>query len=110
MITFLFSGLLLMMILFSIANYLQGGNKEFLYYAGYAFFVGGMLFTKALYDLRPNATGYFLEGYLDYVMQGIGIIFYMYFMQKFLVTKQNHPFLFKLYNIGIILSFISIIA
>ena len=67
-ITYLFSGLLLMMILFSLANYVQGANKEFLYYAGYAFFVGGMLFTKALYHYRPNYVGYFLEGYMDFIM------------------------------------------
>ena len=29
-----------------------------------------------------------------------GIFLYMLFMQKFLATKQNHPFLYKLYNIG----------
>lgn len=106
--TFLFSGLLLMMILFSIANYLQGANKEFLYYAGYAFFLGGMLFTKAFYDLRPNETGFFFEGYLDYVMQSMGIIFYMYFMLRFLETRSQHPFLYKLYSSGIGLLVLSI--
>lgn len=109
MVTYVFSGLLLMMILFSIANYLQGANKEFLYYAAYAFFVGGMLFTKAFYDMRPNTIGYFFEGYLDYVMQSLGIMFYMFFMQRFLVTKKNHPFLFKLYNVGIIMIVVSIL-
>lgn len=107
MVTVLFSGLLLMMILFSIANYLQGGNKEFLYYSGYAFFLGGMLFTKALYDFRPNEISYFLEGYFDYIMQGIGIIFYMIFMQGFLQTKEKHLFLHKLYNFGILLLIVS---
>lgn len=109
MVTYVFSGLLLMMILFSMANYVQGANKEFLYYAAYAFFVGGMLFTKAFYDMRPNTIGYFFEGYLDYVMQSLGIMFYMFFMQRFLVTKKNHPFLFKLYNVGIIMIVVSIL-
>ena len=108
--TFLFSGLLLMMILFSMATYFQGGNQEFLYYAGYALFVGGMLFTKAYFDLKPNATGYFLEGYLDYIMQALGIIFYMIFMQRFLSTKTKHPFLFRFYNYGIILLIVSMIV
>ncbi len=109
MVTFLFSGLLLMMILFSIANYLQGGNREFLYYSGYALFLGGMLFTKALYDFRPNSISYFLEGYFDYIMQGAGIMFYMFFMQGFLRTRRQHPFLHRLYNFGIILLSSSII-
>ncbi|HET9429661.1 MAG TPA: 7TM diverse intracellular signaling domain-containing protein, partial [Chitinophagaceae bacterium] len=110
MMTFLFSGLLLMMIMFSIATYLQGANKEFLYYAGYAFFVGGMLFTKALYDLRPNAVGYFFEGYFDFIMQSVGIIFYMLFMQRFLITRKNHPFLYRFYNFGIVFLIISLLA
>jgi len=40
MITYVFCGLLLMMIFYSLANFLQGANKEFLYYSGYAFFLG----------------------------------------------------------------------
>ena len=108
MVTFLFSGLLLMMIMFSLANYFQGANKEFLYYAGYALFVGGMLFTKALFDLRPHYLGYFLEGYFDYVMQSMGIMFYMLFMRRFLNTKTRHPFLYKLYNFGIWMLLLSI--
>ncbi len=108
MVTFLFSGLLLMMILFSLANYLQGGNKEFLYYSGYAFFLGGMLFTKALYDFRPNTISYFLEGYFDFIMQSAGIMFYMIFMQGFLQTRRQHPFLHRLYNFGILLLIVSV--
>src|SRR5690606_17252869 len=46
--TYVFCGLLLMMILFSLASYFQGANKEFLYYSGYAFFIGAMLFIKAI--------------------------------------------------------------
>jgi signal transduction histidine kinase len=107
MATYLFCGLLLMMILFSIANYLQGANKEFLYYSGYAFFLGGMLFTKALYDFHPDPTSYFFEGYLDFIMQCIGHGFYMLFMRHFLVTRTHHPFLYRLYNFGLILLVIS---
>src|SRR5688500_18868709 len=50
--TYILCGLLLMMILFSLANFLQGRNSEFLYYAGYAFFLGLMLFTKQFYYYR----------------------------------------------------------
>src|SRR5436853_884978 len=82
--TYIFCGLLLMMILFSIANYLLGGSSEFLYYTGYALFLGGMLFTKTYYDYRINNGVFFMEAYLDFVMQCTGIGFYMVFMQKFL--------------------------
>ena len=35
--SYVFCGLFLMMMLFSFASFLQGGNPEFLYYSGYAF-------------------------------------------------------------------------
>ena len=101
-ITYVFCGLLLMMILFSIANYIQRSNQEFLYYAGYAIFLGGMLFTKTYYDLKINNDVFFVEAYLDFIMQCIGLVFYMVFMQKFLSTRTKYPFLDKLYNTGII--------
>jgi signal transduction histidine kinase len=103
LVTYVFCGLLLMMILFSIANFIQGANREFLYYSGYALFLGFMLFSKALYDFKANEISFFLESYLDFILQCIGITFYMIFMQKFLDTKQKHPFLYKLYNGGIFL-------
>lgn len=100
-ITFLFCGLLLMMILFSVTNFFQGGNKEFLFYSGYALFMGGLLYLQTIYHLHASSFGYFLEGYLDFLLQGTGIIFYMLFMKKFLDTDNDHPFLSRLYNTGI---------
>lgn len=109
-ITYIFCGLLLMMILFSIANYFQGGNREFLYYSGYAFFLGSMLLTKAVYDYRINTTNFFLESYLDFILQSLGIIFYMIFMQRFLDTRNKYPFLHTLYSISIGLLAISMLC
>lgn len=100
--TYIFCGLLLMMILFSIANFLQGGNKEFLYYAGYAFFLGAMLFTKQFYYFQATETNFFFEAYMDFILQGLGIWFFMLFMVGFLGTKKNFPFLHKLYMSGIV--------
>jgi len=100
-ITYIFCGLLAMMILFSLANYLQGGNNEFLYYTGYALFLGVMLYTKT-YNDRITRNIFFMEAYLDFVMQCTGIGFYILFMQKFLSTRIKYPFLYKLYNFGII--------
>jgi signal transduction histidine kinase len=98
-----------MMILYSLSVYFQGGRNEFLFYSGYAFFIGFMLFTKALYNYRTEKVSYFLEEYLDFILQCLGIIFYMIFMQKFLVTIKEHRFLHRLYNLGILLLLISII-
>ena len=108
LVTYVFCGLLLMMILFSMANFLQGANPEFLYYSGYAFFLGAMLFTKAMFDFHSSRINFFLESYLDFIMQGLGIIFYMLFMQWFLNTRNKYPFLYNLYNVGIILLVVSL--
>ncbi len=109
-ITYLFCGLLLMMILFSLASFFQGANKEFLYYSGYAFFIGAMLFIKAIHSFHTSWFGFFQETYLDYIMQCAGLFMYMLFMQKFLATKQQHPFLYRLYYTGVIILIASMIG
>lgn len=109
-ITYLFCGLLLMMILFSLATFFQGANKEFLYYSGYAFFIGSMLFIKAIYSNHSSWFGFFQETYLDYIMQCAGLFMYMLFMQKFLATKTQHPFLYKLYYVGVAILIMSMMA
>ncbi|MGQ0739934.1 MAG: sensor histidine kinase [Bacteroidota bacterium] len=110
LITYVFCGLLLMMILYSLSVFLQGASKEFLYYSGYAFFLGLMLFTKAFYAYQINSINYFLEEYLDFEMQCLGILFYLMFMQRFLDTKKQYRFLHTLYNGGIFLLSFTIIA
>jgi signal transduction histidine kinase len=110
LITYILCGLLLMMILFSLSNYFQGANPEFLYYSGYAFFLGAMLFLMGRYNYRTTSFSYFLESYLDFIMQMAGIVFYCIFMQRFLNTKEKHPFLFKLYNFCLVLSYITMLS
>lgn len=103
LLTYIFCGLLLMMILFSLSVYFQAAYKEFLYYSGYAFFIGLLLFSKAYYNYHTEPVNFFLEGYLDFILQCTGILFYMIFMQKFLGTREHYPFLHKFYNIGILM-------
>jgi signal transduction histidine kinase len=110
LMTYIFCGLLLMMILYSLANYLQGANKEFLYYSGYAFFISVMLFTKAMFSFHTNPLSYFFESYMDFILQGLGIMFYMIFMQRFLETRTRYPFLYKFYNVGIVMLLLSMLS
>ncbi|MFN8291875.1 MAG: sensor histidine kinase [Chitinophagaceae bacterium] len=110
LVTYVFSGLLLMMVFYSLSLFLQGANREFLSYSGYAFFTGFMLFTKALYSYHADPVHYFIEEYLDFMLQCLGLIFYMIFMQRFLNTKSQYTFLHKLYNAGIILLSAAIIS
>jgi len=100
--TYVFCGLLIMMVLFSLANFFQGGNKEFLYYVAYASFMGVMLFTKQFYFNRSDERNFFFESYMDFVLQCLGIWFFMIFMVKFIDTRKNFPFLHKLYITGIV--------
>jgi len=100
--TYILCGLLCMMILFSFATFLQGRNREFLYYAGYAAFLGVMLFTKQYYYSKASETNFFFESYLDFILQGSGIWFFMLFMVGFLESKKRFPFLHKVYMSGIV--------
>ena len=110
LMTYIFCGLLLMMILFSLANFIQGANPEFLFYSGYAFFLGTMLLTKTMFGFRSSHISFFFEAFMDFIMQGLGIMFYMLFMQRFLDTKNKHPFLYKLYTAGITLLIVSMLS
>lgn len=109
-ITYILCGLLLMMILYSFSSFFQGANHEFLYYSGYTLFVGLMLFLMARYNYRATSFSYFLESYLDFIMQLTGIMFYMVFMQQFLTTREQHPLLHKLYNVGLFFSLAALLT
>ena len=99
--TYVFCGLLLMMILFSMANYFIGKNREFLYYSGYAFLIGIMLFLKGIYSYHSSEFAFFQEGYLDFILQSLGTIFYMRFIQQYLNSKRHHRVLHRIYEAGI---------
>lgn len=101
MLTYVICGLFLMMILFSLANYFSGGNNEFLFYSLYGFMLGAMLFIKSLYYDHALYFNYFVESYLDFIMQSTGYVFYLFFMQYFIDTQKNHPFLHRVLRGGI---------
>lgn len=110
LISYIFCGLLLMMLLYSLSIFIQGGNPEFLYYSGYALMLGIMLLLQNIMHLKSNSFSFFLEGYFDFILQGTSIIFYMLFMRLFLNTKEKYPFLYKLYNSGIIFLIASLLT
>lgn len=103
MLTYVICGLFLMMILFSLANFFSGSNDEFLFYSLYGFMLGAMLFIKSFYNDRALTINYFIESYLDFMMQSTGYVFYLVFMQRFIGTRYNHPFLHRLFRGGIFL-------
>lgn len=100
MITYLASGVMLMMIFYSLAVFYLNKNNEFLYYSGYAACLALLLFLKSflLYDF--SNFNFFFESYWDFLVQCFGVACYFFFIRKFLATKRNHPFLEKTFKIA----------
>lgn len=95
--TYLLCGLLLMMMLYSLANYVQNLKRSFLYYSMYAFLIGTLLFLKAALHERSTAFNFFYEEYFDYFLQMTGYVFYIGFTRMFLNTPQQFPTLNKMF-------------
>jgi signal transduction histidine kinase len=100
MITYLASGIMLMMIFYSLAVFYQTNNREFLYYSGYASCLALLLFLKSflLYDF--TTFNFFFESYWDFLVQCFGVACYFFFIRMFLDTKRKHPFLEKTFKIA----------
>jgi two-component system, NarL family, sensor histidine kinase DesK len=99
-VTYLASGMMLMMIIYSLASYIQNGNKEFLYYALYATFTGMLLFLISFLGMRLNDFSFFYIEYLDLMILCASVFYYLAFMRTFLNTRLNHPFLEKIFRSG----------
>ena len=99
--TYIISGILLMMLFYSVAVYFQNLKPEFFYYAGYVFFTAALLFMKSFFFASYSQFNYFFEEYFDFIIQSIGIIFYIFFFRKFLDTKHRYAFLEKILKIAV---------
>ncbi|HKP31884.1 MAG TPA: sensor histidine kinase, partial [Chitinophagaceae bacterium] len=102
-VTYVATGIMLMMILYSMAVFVQNGGREFLYYAGYAFCMGLLLFLKSFLVYKFSEFNFFFESYWDLLILCAGVGFYFFFLRKFLNTKSNHPFLDKTFKVTEIL-------
>ena len=103
MFTYLVAGIMLMMILYSLAAYRLNRSKEFLYYSGYAFFIGLLLFLKSFLIYDFSEFNFFFESYWDLLVQCVGVGFYLQFLRYYLDTKKLHPFLEKFFRVSEIL-------
>ncbi|RYY18881.1 MAG: hypothetical protein EOO04_23075 [Chitinophagaceae bacterium] len=99
-VTYLASGMMLMMIIYSLAAFIQNHNKEYLYYALYAFFTGLLLFLISFLGTSLNNFNFFYIEYLDLMILCASVFYYQAFMRTFLDTKNRHPFLEKVFKIG----------
>ncbi|MDF2192542.1 sensor histidine kinase [Paraflavitalea sp. CAU 1676] len=90
-VTYVACGILLMMIFYSVAVYLQNKNKEFIFYALYTFCTAFLLFLKSYLNLSGTRFHYFYEEYLDLMMMTASVFTYLYFVRQFINTKEQHP-------------------
>ena len=97
-IGFVFSGILLMMVLFMGTNYLLNGRKEYLYNCLYSFCMCALVMCYALLSKSPTMITSFFYSYLDHVLLMAGFIFYIAFTRKFLNTRVNFPVLNKIFK------------
>lgn len=100
MVTYLVSGILLLMIFYSLAAYVQYLNMEFIYYSVYAFCSGLLLFSKSYLNMDHTALHFFYEEYLDFMILCTGVFFYLIFVRKFLNSKIQYPRLDKFLKIA----------
>ena len=94
---YLFSGIILMMTFFSLANYFLSGRKEFLYNSLYAGCIFLLVFLSTYTDKRSGVWVNLFIGHTAFSLLAIGTVFYIAFTRKFLDTKKNYPKLNKLF-------------
>jgi len=100
MVTYIATGILLLMIFYSLAAYVQYLNIEFIYYSAYAFCSGLLLFSKSYLQMDHTAFNFFYEEYLDFIILCTGAFFYLLFVRKFLNSKIQYPVIDKLLRIA----------
>ncbi|MEO6406494.1 MAG: 7TM diverse intracellular signaling domain-containing protein [Ferruginibacter sp.] len=92
---FILSGVLLMMILFTLVNYFINGKVEFLYNCIYSVCMFLLIMLTHYTSKSPGNFKAFFISYFDLFLLVIGTISYLVFTRKFLETERLHPKLNK---------------
>jgi hypothetical protein len=103
MVGYLLGGILLMMIFFTAANYLQTGKKEFLYNCCYSLCMFGLIFLNTFLERKNGFLTSLFNEYLDFALLATGTICYIAFTRKFLDTETKYPLLNRIFRIEEIL-------
>ena len=94
------SGVLFMMILFMITNFIISYKPEFLYNALYSLCMFFLIFFNSTVSRNTNAFTNFYYSYFDFFLLVTGTMFYITFIRKFLSTKSNYELLDKVLKYG----------
>jgi signal transduction histidine kinase len=84
------SGVLFMMILFMLANFVTSRKLEFLYNAAYSTCMFMLILLNSTVIRFTTPFNNFYYAYFDFFLLVTGTIFYISFTRKFLETKNNY--------------------
>jgi len=98
-ITYIISGILLLMIFYSLAVYLQNRSREFLFYAVYALCSTALFFLKSFSVSESKEWNFVYEEYMDFMILSVGVYFYLNFVRHFINTREDHKGLDKFLKI-----------
>lgn len=87
------SGVLLMMILFMLTNFIVSRKREFLYNTAYSVCMFLLILFNSILAKYSTPFINFYYSYLDFFLLVTGTIFYISFTRKFLDTKNNYSLL-----------------
>ncbi len=94
------SGVLLMMILFMLTNYISSGKPEFIYNALYSSCMFSLIFLNSFLVRTTGSFTNLYYSYLDFLLLVSGTLFYITFTRKFLNTKTKYELLDKIFKYG----------
>jgi len=97
---YILSGVLLMMILFMLANLIITFRKEFLYNALYSICMFSLVFLNSYTARTSTPFNNFFLSYLDFLLLVLGTIFYILFTRSFLNTPVQYKLLDKVLKYG----------
>ncbi len=109
-VSYLFCGVLLMMLLFSIANFSLNRKTEFALYGCYVTCMLLLFFFSTWFEKKAGVAASLFVSYIAFTLLATGTIFYIAFTRKFLDTQTNFPRLNKLFLLEEWLVFLSLCA
>lgn len=98
----LLSGMLLMMIIVALLNFIMNRKKEFLFNGVYSFCMFLLIFLTTYLSGQPGWMRGFFFSFLDLFLLLAGTIFYILFTRYFLESAKRFPRLDKLLKIEVI--------
>lgn len=97
---YIVSGILLMMILFMLSNFLISRSMEFLYNAIYSICMFLLIFFNAHAARTSTSFTNLYYSYIDFFLMVCGTLFYIAFTRRFLNTKNNYTGLDNVLKLG----------